>query len=226
MTVAALYVELRGVYSNVEGVELWDASRDARRYAGPWPVVAHPPCERWGRYWFGGPSAAERRELGDDGGCFAAALASVRRWGGVLEHPAHSYAWAAHGLAAPHAEGWWSADFVGGWTCQVEQGWYGHRARKPTWLYVAGLALGELVPLRWGPAPSTVRLDSGFHTAEERKRWKQRHESQRHAVERMGKAERLRTPIAFRDLLLSIACRVGELKKICEPPKTDDSDGS
>jgi hypothetical protein len=75
-----------------------DEARDARLYAGPWPVVAHPPCERWGRYWHGGPSARVRRVKGDDAGCFASALASVRRYGGVLEHPAASSAWRAFGL--------------------------------------------------------------------------------------------------------------------------------
>jgi hypothetical protein len=146
--VAALFVDARGVYSTIEGVELWDIERDARRYAGPHRVVAHPPCERWGRYWQGGPSAKVRRERGDDGGCFAAALAAVRRWGGVLEHPADSSAWRAFGLIAPPRSGGWvgAGDWVG-WTCCVEQGRYGHAAPKATWLYAVGV---ELPRLRWG----------------------------------------------------------------------------
>src|ERR1700746_705970 len=68
--IAALYVETNGVYYNLPHVDPWDEARDARLYAGPWPVVAHPPCARWGRYFSGGPSARVRRKLGDDGGCF------------------------------------------------------------------------------------------------------------------------------------------------------------
>src|SRR3546814_6498917 len=86
-TVAALFVEAGWAYFGLPGVDPWDETRDARRYAGPWPVVAHPPCQRWGRYWNGGPSARVKCKLGDDNGCFGAALAAVRRWGGVLEHP-------------------------------------------------------------------------------------------------------------------------------------------
>ena len=82
--IAALYVITSGIYYGLPDVDPWDEARDARRYAGPWPVVAHPPCARWGRYWFGSPSARVRYERGDDGGCFAAALAAVRTWGGVL----------------------------------------------------------------------------------------------------------------------------------------------
>ena len=85
--IAALYVQRDGCYYGIPDVDPWDEERDARLYAGPHPVVAHPPCERWGRYWNGGPSARVPRKLGDDSGCFAAALASVRKWGGVLEHP-------------------------------------------------------------------------------------------------------------------------------------------
>jgi hypothetical protein len=85
---------------------------------------------------------------GDDGGCFAAALESVRTWGGVLEHPAYSDAWAAHGLNAPPTGGGWvNADMLGGWTCYVEQHRYGHAAKKATWLYAHGV---ELPSLRWG----------------------------------------------------------------------------
>jgi len=76
-TVAALYVLKDGPYANREGVDPWPESRDARLYAGPHVVVAHPPCARWGRYWGGGPMLARtprQKKFGDYGGCFAAVL--------------------------------------------------------------------------------------------------------------------------------------------------------
>lgn len=200
--IAALFVQRGGVYWDLPGVDPWDEERDARLYAGPWPVVAHPPCERWGRYWHGGPSAKVRRQLGDDGGCFASALASVRRWGGVLEHPEASHAWRAHGLnTPPRFGGWVVADFDGGWTCCVEQGHYGHPARKATWLYACGLP--ELPSLIWGESAASVRLDAGYHNAEERRAGKARGE--RRDIERLSKWQRAATPLPFRDLLLSLA---------------------
>lgn len=151
-TVAALYVETDGSYFGLPGVDPWDEARDARLYAGPHPVVAHPPCQRWGKLWAGQPlhikRTGERKIKGDDGGCFAAALASVRRWGGVIEHPWGSHAWQHFGLNVPERSGGWiMADFLGGWTCCVEQGQYGHYARKPTLIYAFGT---ELPMLRWG----------------------------------------------------------------------------
>ena len=80
---AALFICTTGPYANLPGVDAWDELRDARKYAGPHRVIAHPPCERWGRYWSGGPSARVRRKLGDDKGCFESALASVRKYGGI-----------------------------------------------------------------------------------------------------------------------------------------------
>lgn len=152
--VAALYVETGGAYFNLPGVEPWDESRDALKYAGPWPVVAHPPCQRWGRFWHGAPCKPHQYKLGDDGGCFEAALASVRRWGGVLEHPAHSHAWKHFGLKAPPKSGGWvAADFHGGWTCHVEQGHYGHFSRKATWLYACGI---DLPTLQWGAGEQRI----------------------------------------------------------------------
>lgn len=197
--IAALYVQAGGCYFGLPDVDPWDERRDARTYAGPHPVVAHPPCERWGRYWFGGPSARVRREKGDDDGCFAAALASVRKWGGVLEHPEASSAWAAHGInAPPRFGGWIAADFHGGWTCCVEQGSYGHKARKATWLYAFGV---ELPSLRWGAAPGDfLKLDELFHSAAERAR-----AIKTGIVQRLSKRQRAATPPEFRDLLISIA---------------------
>ncbi|HKA83076.1 MAG TPA: hypothetical protein VKD21_04400 [Acidimicrobiales bacterium] len=200
--IAALFVEPGGVYYGLEHVEPWGPAEDARLYAGPWPVVAHPPCARWGRYWFGGPSSKTRKAKGDDGGCFAAALAAVRRWGGVLEHPEASHAWPLFNLNDPPKDGHWvAADWEGGWTCCVEQGHYGHRARKATWLYAHGVELPELV---WGPAASRIRLEDGYHSREERRR-KTAERGGSGARERLSHRELAATPIPFRDLLLSMA---------------------
>lgn len=103
-TIAALYVETGGCYFGLPGVDPWDAQRDARLYDGPYPVVAHPPCDRWHQL-----SAVNHKRWGfkinDDGGHFAFALAAVRKWGGVLEHPAESRAFKFHGIPEP-ARGW------------------------------------------------------------------------------------------------------------------------
>jgi hypothetical protein len=152
MTIAALYVATNGPYYGLEGVDPHDEQRDARSYSGPHPVVAHPPCQRWGKMFAGSPSVIAktgiRKVLGDDGGCFAAALYAVRRFGGVLEHPWGSHAWQHFGLnKPPRTGGWVQADEKGGWTCCVEQGRYGHYAPKPTLLYAVGCDLPEL---EWG----------------------------------------------------------------------------
>jgi hypothetical protein len=199
LRVAALFVASGGCYFGLPDVDPWDKHRDARRYAGPHPVVAHPPCERWGRYWSGGPSAKVRRAKGDDNGCFLQALTAVRLWGGVLEHPEATHAWHHFGLNAPPRDGGWIvADFEGGWTCCVEQGHYGHRARKATWLYAHSVPLADL---RWGPSAGD-RFDEGFHSTEERQRLRAQGQKPR---KRLVERERVGTPIPFRDVLLDMA---------------------
>lgn len=150
--IAALYVETGGCYFGLPDIDPWDEKRDARLYDGPYPVIAHPPCQRWGKMWMGSPSHVARTGIrkikGDDGGCFKHAIETVRKFGGVIEHPYGSSAWAHFGLNKPEKTGGWiPADFYGGWTCCVEQGRYGHYARKPTLLYAVGCALPDL---DWG----------------------------------------------------------------------------
>lgn len=190
--IAALFVATGGCYFGLPDVDPWDEKRDARKYAGPWPVVAHPPCSRWCQL----AGLVEHRwghKKGDDAGCFSSALASVRRWGGVLEHPAYSAAWPAHDLNPPPTGGGWvNADLFGGWTCFVEQGRYGHKVRKATWLYAFG---AELPDLRWGrgfvgDCLVTWCMNRDFRGADR---------------PRIGKGAAARTPVAFRDVLLSIA---------------------
>lgn len=201
--IAALYVASDGSYFGLPNVDAWDEVRDARNYAGPHPVVAHPPCQRWGKMWFGQPLTIKltgvRKIKGDDGGCFKAALASVRTYGGVLEHPWGSHAWKHFGLNMPDRAGGWIAADAHGWTCCVEQGRYGHYARKPTLLYVVNCTLPEL---DWGIGEA--RLDPAVVARMGLKRAKRLGEVGAKGGGTDSKP-RIGTPVQFRDLLLSIA---------------------
>lgn len=187
--IAALYVETNGVYFGLPNVDPWDARRDARGYAGPHRVVAHPPCSRWCQL----AHINQKRyghKVGDDGGMFAHALESVRKFGGVLEHPARSYAWPAFGLPRPPRLGW-QATSCGGWVAEVSQAAYGHSARKLTWLYYVG---DDPVSLDWSQPEPTATVG-----------WCKNHGNS--PLPRISKAKAARTPIAFRDLLLSLASK-------------------
>ena len=89
------------------------------------------------------------------------------------------------------------ADFLGGWTCCIDQGHYGHPAAKATWLYAFGVSRPGL---RWGRCGKRLRLDQGFHSAEERRRL-----IKTGICQRLSRRQRLATPLEFRDLLISIA---------------------
>lgn len=190
-TVAALFVAKGGSYFGIPGVEPYDETRDARLYAGPYPVVAHPPCARWCRL-AGLVEARWGHKRGDDGGCFASALASVRAWGGVLEHPAYSDAFAAHCLPAPG--GAWQRTMCGGWVCHVEQGRYGHPAKKATWLYAVRAELPRLNWKRMADRESEAQVS-----------WCGNHTSKFDTRPRVGKAVASKTPEAFRTLLIEMA---------------------
>ena len=125
---------------------------------------------------------------------FKSALFDVRRWGGVLEHPAYSDAWKAFGLPRPPRQGGWLRGDCGGYTAHVEQGRYGHPAKKATWLYAHGCDLPEL---RWGSNPDqrSKALVS----------WCGNHVSSGETRPRVGKRAASATPPAFRDLLIAMA---------------------
>ena len=189
--IAALFVATGGSYFGLPGVDPWDVERDARKYAGPHPVVAHPPCQLWVNFAalnfkrYGG----EHTRPGNDGGCFGSALKSVRVWGGVLEHPAFSKAWAKFGLQRP-GFGWcyvgsgpnWRKHFV----CEVFQSAYGHKAQKRTWLYYVGA--NDPSEARWERNPGTHQCG-----------WFDR------IKPTLGKKEASATPAEFADFLIQLA---------------------
>lgn len=197
MTVAALYVETNGAYFGLPDVDPWDEQRDARNYKGSLPVVAHPPCSRWCRL-AGLVEARWGHKRGEDGGCFAHALWAVRTFGGVLEHPAYSDAWKAFDLPTPVTGSGWQRGICGGWSCYVEQGRYGHVAKKATWLYAFG---ADLPSLKFGHDPDqrSKALVS----------WCGNHVANGESRPRVGKAAAARTPPEFKEILLSIARSAG-----------------
>lgn len=185
--IAALYVQDGGCYCGLPDVDPWPIERDARLYAGPHPVVAHPPCQLWVNLAavnfkrYGG----EHNRPGNDGGCFASALEGVRKWGGVLEHPASSNAWKAYGLLAPLKSAGWRTANHREWTCEIWQSAYGHKARKRTWLFYCGTNPPQL---NWS-------RESGTHQIG----WFDR------IKPTLSKREAMATPVAFRDELLGLA---------------------
>jgi hypothetical protein len=147
--VAALYIDPRGPYPRMDGVDCWDERRDARLYAGPWPVIAHPPCGPWGRLKF--LCTKQDAELGP------LAVEQVRIFGGVLEHPQDSTLWRKCRLPRPGE----LPDEWGGRTFYVEQVAWGHPCAKPTWLYCVGVDVAHVLrTLRYGGAP-THRITNG-----------------------------------------------------------------
>lgn len=186
--IAALYVDTkRGPYTGMAGVDAWGIERDATQYAGPWPVVAHPPCGQWGSL----------RHLAlanvDESRCGPVAVAQVRRFGGVLEQPAHSRLFAHCGLPAPCA----GLDGFGGFTVEVEQVAWGHPARKRTWLYCVGIERATVdAGIRHGG--TVTAWVSGTYTPGKRGTVPE-------GVRVITPRERHLTPIAFAEWLIELA---------------------
>lgn len=176
--VAALFVRADSIYKRLPLVDAWDAARDARSWQPDGePVVAHPPCRAWGRLrQFASRVRPDEKALGPW------AVLHVRTFGGVLEHPRQSTLWEHCGLPKPGGP----ADEFGGFTVEVDQFHWGHKAQKRTWLYVCPKVRGfELPPMpqRAGQPTHCVRPTKGYprlpsitkaereHTPPELSRW-------------------------------------------------------
>lgn len=181
-TIAALFVRADSIYKTLPGVDAWDKERDARNWPGGCPVVAHPPCRAWGRIRQFCHATPEEKALGP------LAVELVRRWGGVLEHPAESSLWAHMGLPRPGR----FPDRHFGWTLELNQWVFGHRAEKRTWLYVVGVSPFELpaIPEREGKPTHCIRPTKAYPR-----------------LPSVTKPEREKTPPAFAEWLVEVARR-------------------
>ena len=181
--VAVLFARSDSVYFSLPDVDVWDIMRDARKWRGGCPVVAHPPCRAWGRL------RAFSRHSPDEMELARLAVELVRRWGGCLEHPQGSTLWRDQALPLP----WKGRDSFGGWTLPIHQWQWGHRAEKATWLYIVGCDSSALPPL-----PDLV-IGDPTHVVQTRKR-------QGHRPD-ITKPEREHTPPALASWLVELARR-------------------
>ena len=197
--IAALFVIKNGCYYGLENVDPWDIDRDAMKYDGPHPVVAHPPCNLWGNFAFVNYKrwGGEHNKPGNDGGMFEHAVYCVENYGGVLEHPAYTRAFDCYGIDKP-IKGQWTQSGKG-WVCEVWQSAYGHRANKKTWLYYVG---PKPFDLDWSTPVSEYQI--GFHD----QRGKERNKPTLPAKERKA------TPVKFRDTLIKLANLSATTQKI------------
>lgn len=187
--VAVLFARADSIYKTLPGCDVYDIKRDARTWPGGCPVVAHPPCRAWGQLSHMAKPRHDEKDLA------RWAVARVREWGGVLEHPKKSKLWPDQGLPEPGRRDAW-----GGWTLPIFQQWWGHRAEKATLLYIVGIEPAGLpeIPLQLGEAS---------HVISSSRRWYRGHDNLRPWV---TDAEREHTPPELALWLVELAtrCRV------------------
>jgi hypothetical protein len=181
--VAILFARTDSIYKSLPDCDVWDIERDARNWPGGRPVVAHPPCRAWGRLRHLAKPGEGEKELA------LWAVKQVRKWGGVLEHPAGSTLWEASKLPAFGAR-----DKFGGYTIFISQWWFGHKADKATWLYIVGVEPADLPSIPYCMGDPLFVVNSSRRKAEGRR-------------PEISKAEREHTPLALAEWLCEVAKR-------------------
>ena len=179
--VSALFVRKDSIYKQM-GIDCWDAERNALNFNGKNPVIAHPPCRAWGQLsHFAKPLPGEK-ELA------FFAIDTIRKNGGVLEHPRASKLWPTY-LPLPG-----QTDKYGGYSISIDQFWFGHKAKKSTLLYIVGCSINDLpvIPLRYDAIEYVVSSSSS---------------SKRKQKKEITKKEREQTPVELAKWLIQVAKR-------------------
>jgi len=180
--IAVLFARTDSIYKQIPNIDVWDISRDARKWDGGCSLIAHPPCRAWASLRHCAKPRVGEKDLA------ILAIKQIREYGGVLEHPYLSTLWKIAGLPEPN-----DTDEYGGWTLIIDQNWFGHRARKRTRLYIVGCSPRDIpdLPLVLGEATHTIGLWSGRNRATARPS--------------VGKKEFEATPIEFAEWLVALA---------------------
>lgn len=167
--ISVLYTKNNSIY-NTLNVDTWNIKRNATKWPGGNPIIAHPPCRTWGNYRHKAKPSPGEKQLAIH------AIIMARLWGGIVEHPKTSTLWNTMNIPKPG-----QTDQYGGWTLNIDQIWWGHRAQKNTTLYIVGCKPKQIPPL-----PITFTL-------------------QQKTIEQMAKPEREHTPIKLAIWLIQLA---------------------
>ncbi len=163
--VVVLFARHDSVYKNLV-TDVYDLDRNALTYKGERPVIAHPPCRAWGQLrHFAKPLPGEK-----DLALWSIEL--IRKNGGVLEHPRASKLWPQYLPYPGHY------DEFGGFTISIDQHWFGHKAKKSTFLYFCGCTLNDLpkIPISLNPPTHTISSVKPKHSLrkpEVSKKWRE-----------------------------------------------------
>lgn len=195
---SALFVRTDSIYKRF-GLDCWDAERDATNYRGDLPVITHPPCRTWSRL---APCVTRARPGEKELAPWA--VDQVQKWGGVLEHPAGSKLWDHCKL--PPAGG--LPDAHGGICIEVDQWHWGHWAKKPTRLYIAGATNIPAMPIRSGRPTHCVTQGKNVRIGHPR------------FLPRIPDWEREATPELFARWLVEIAASCKQNAEATDPATT------
>lgn len=179
-TVAVLFARADSVYKDYSFCDVYDIERDALTFKGDLPIVAHPPCRAWGRLRMQAKPREGEKELA------IWAIQQIRNNGGVLEHPECSLLWEVMELPLGR-----DIDKFGGFSLSVDQFWWGHKARKKTWLYILGIQPDEIPDFQ-------IRYEAITHVVCSTKKGYKKE---------LSKAARESTPKKFAEWLIDIALK-------------------
>lgn len=183
-TVSVLFARKDSIYKTLPDLDVWDAERDALKWPGGTPVIAHPPCRAWGGLRHMAKPLDGEKELA------IWSIKQIRKFGGVLEHPKRSQLWPELNLPLGTKSDRW-----GGFSLLVNQLQWGHRAEKATLLYVCGCNRKDLPPI-------PLTLEYAQYTVSTSGR---RADGKRKAGREISKSEHEATPIAFAKWLVELA---------------------
>lgn len=164
MQIPVLFVNQSTNYENFN-TDLYDINRNALSIVNDCAAVYHPPCRSWGRLRsFANFSPGEHWLA-------VWSVIRIRRFGGVLEHPAGSKLWNFMCLPRPGA----GYDSFGGFSVKINQHDFGFECEKNTWLYIVGIDVNLLpaFPLNFDAVThiiSSCKLENGKREISKNKR--------------------------------------------------------
>lgn len=167
-----LFTQKGSIYQTLN-CNCYDIKKDARTYPGG-IAIHHPPCGPWGNYSKKSMHTQSEKDLA------IWSINKVRLFGGVVEHPASSKIWSEMSIGPGY-------DKYGGFILSIDQYWFGHQSKKPTYLYIVGLKHSEIPDY-------PIQLPYHYRSLED-----------------LSKKQRASTPVALANYLIQLIKKIKEV---------------